>query len=519
MNNATCDNFNECMNFVNNKFVEAKIPLQIPQNFIVLTESFVEDVVATNFYVYQNLQNLLSELLSSWAPIFIPLCFCLCMAIAYTVRKYFTSIMALLSSEVIVMIALFAAPMTIPWKSQRFYIGLLFFASFLTIHSYVFDKIQKNSKSSKKNQQDVATRDNTENNNDKEIVDTEDNTWLSIYLETALFIRKQHSVSHADPKVSWKRLIYCFVVAFLADFATFLIKEFIPESIRYSNRYFFTSLIGGLWVLLAMDLSYCIANIFCDLVGKPIPFIYRHRHPFLSASISEFWGIRWNPIVGKLLQDSFYKPARRRGLSRPLCMIICFAGSALLHAYPLYVSTYSFLDAFMMGGFFVCQGFLILIEHGLFSVMGLSKYFDEHIMIKAGGAYTGAHFQWLVELSTVVAIVSTSYFIVDRHLTSMSSVEWIAFCAIPMISITGYTIFTAHNIAIADAHINNTRVFAQVVASKVMGWILTLTWVVLLLPLFCIPVLHAIETLHPKSYIAGPILRTIVKAMTDTNSV
>lgn len=503
-----CTNINQCAALMNKQIIEMKIP----GNLAVLSESFIVDIISTNLYVYENMNNLFMELIHSWAPFFIPCTFILCLIFAYVVRNYLTSLVALLSVEAVAMSALFIAPITVPWKSTRFYLGLLFFASFLTIHSNIFDKIQKQSKS------------NTSNtNNEPEALvtstskeESDDNTWLSIYLETALFIRKQHSLSHAEPRISWKRLVYCAVVGFLVDMSTFLIKEFIPVSIQPTNQYFFTSLIGGLWVLLAMDFTYCIANIVCDLIGKPIPHIYRHRHPFLSASISEFWGIRWNPIVGKLLQDSFYKPARRRGISRPLCMIICFAGSAALHAYPQYLSTYSTTDALMMGSFFVVQGCLILIEHALYRLIGMSKYFDEHIMIKAGGPFTGAHFQWLVELVTVTAIVSTCYFTIDRNLSVMSSAELIVCALLPFLAISGYALLTVHSIVLADSHIHNNRVFLQVVISKIVGWILTLALVVALLPLFCIPVLNAVDTLHPKSYVAGPILRTAMKAWNKT---
>ena len=95
----------------------------------------------------------------------------------------------------------------------------------------------------------------------------------------------------------------------------------------------------------------------------------------------------------------------------------------------------------------------------------------------------------------------------------MSYVEWGLFILFPICAVVGYAILTAHTIAIADTHINNNRIFVQIVASKVMGWLLTLAIVVVLLPLFCIPVLNAIGPMHPKSYIAGPVLRTIVKAM------
>lgn len=45
---------------------------------------------------------------------------------------------------------------------------------------------------------------------------------------------------------------------------------------------------------------------------------------------------------GKLLQEAFYKPVRRLGLSRVVAMLCCFTGSAVLHAFPQYISTYRF---------------------------------------------------------------------------------------------------------------------------------------------------------------------------------
>ena len=151
---------------------------------------------------------------------------------AYSVRTYFTSLISLISGEVLVMLALFIAPITVPWKAHRFYLGLLFFASFLTIHSYVFDKIQTkssknskvprvdskenvNEKSSNQPKDNSVKQANAVNGNETAESDNEDNTWLSIYLETALFIRKQHSLSHAEPKISKRRLLYLVVVGFL----------------------------------------------------------------------------------------------------------------------------------------------------------------------------------------------------------------------------------------------------------------------------------------------------------------
>ena len=70
-------------------------------------------------------------------------------------------------------------------------------------------------------------------------------------------------------------------------------------------------------------------------------FVYRagglrpptfHHRPILATSIAEFWGRRWNRIVGNWLFSAFYRPLavrRQAGLG----LIAAFLASAVLHLY------------------------------------------------------------------------------------------------------------------------------------------------------------------------------------------
>ena len=61
-------------------------------------------------------------------------------------------------------------------------------------------------------------------------------------------------------------------------------------------------------------------------------------------------------------QGSFYKPLRRMGLPQILCVMGCFVGSGLFHAWPVYVSTFSLTYSSWQLMFFVANGLLVIAE-------------------------------------------------------------------------------------------------------------------------------------------------------------
>ena len=58
-----------------------------------------------------------------------------------------------------------------------------------------------------------------------------------------------------------------------------------------------------------------------------------HNRPYLSRSVAELWGVRWNKVVGRWLRVSFYAPFARRGAPRA-GLVAAFAMSALLQRVP-----------------------------------------------------------------------------------------------------------------------------------------------------------------------------------------
>jgi Membrane bound O-acyl transferase family len=233
----------------------------------------------------------------------------------------------------------------------------------------------------------------------------------------------------------------------------------------------------------------------------------------MSTSLSEFWGVRWNPIIGKLLQESFYKPLRRFGVPRVWCIILCFAGSAMLHAMPQFLSTYSVSDCLMMASFFLGQGFLLLMELFFQRAAGLDKLEDASSPLKQGLV----KFQFAGEWLTCTTILYICYLVLEKHdITTHTelSVEEISI-ALALLTVTATTVMTLINGDISD-RVKSSDVRSGTIWSRwprnlyfFLGWLWAVGSVITMLPLFSMPVYHAVESLYTRSLVVGPLIRTL----------
>src|SRR4029077_9584942 len=87
------------------------------------------------------------------------------------------------------------------------------------------------------------------------------------------------------------------------------------------------------------------------------------RAPVRSRSLAEFWGLRWNRVVGLWLQRNIFDPVARRGAPR-LGILLAFVVSALLHVY-LVAPAAGLIPALWMGAFFLAHGALAAFERVL----------------------------------------------------------------------------------------------------------------------------------------------------------
>jgi hypothetical protein len=85
-----------------------------------------------------------------------------------------------------------------------------------------------------------------------------------------------------------------------------------------------------------------------------------HDHPILSRSLAEFWGRRWNRVVGHWLFATFYRPLALR--QHPgLALAASFGASALVHLY-FTAAAIGFGWSLIMASFFLLQIPLLWLE-------------------------------------------------------------------------------------------------------------------------------------------------------------
>lgn len=121
----------------------------------------------------------------------------------------------------------------------------------------------------------------------------------------------------------------------------------------------------GLRHLAGMAFAY----LGIEAMLRMFEFVYRaaglgppvlHDHPILSRSLAEFWGRRWNRVVGGWLFATCYRPLAIRG-RRVLGVLAAFVASAALHFYFTWAAV-GVRWAACMALFFLLQAPLLLLE-------------------------------------------------------------------------------------------------------------------------------------------------------------
>ena len=102
-------------------------------------------------------------------------------------------------------------------------------------------------------------------------------------------------------------------------------------------------------------------SVFSLIFGLKIPDL--HDAPYKARSLREFWGLRWNKLVGRWLREHCYAPLARRGYER-LALTATFVASATIH---LYIAS-ALLDVWwglIMAALFILQVPLLFVEDAL----------------------------------------------------------------------------------------------------------------------------------------------------------
>jgi len=121
--------------------------------------------------------------------------------------------------------------------------------------------------------------------------------------------------------------------------------------------------IGGAALVYALaEVAFAFLRGSYRLVGaRPPPL---HDDPILALSVGEFWGRRWNRVIGDWLAEHGHRPLARTG-HPALGVVTAFAWSAALHVH-FALAGVGVVGAAIMGSFFLVHAAIVLGERVLY---------------------------------------------------------------------------------------------------------------------------------------------------------
>lgn len=115
--------------------------------------------------------------------------------------------------------------------------------------------------------------------------------------------------------------------------------------------------------------------------------------------------------------------------------------------------------------------------------------------------------QFITETIVVICLLSLMYTIIEAPLhgkTGMSTAVLI---------VSGSTAYLRYKMLRASIHGKTSSISSikgeESFVGELLGWLWLLTTIFVLLPLFSIPILHAVEKLYSQSLVVGPVVRTL----------
>lgn len=155
---------------------------------------------------------------------------------------------------------------------------------------------------------------------------------------------------------SWVATALLAAVLLAAAYATVQGAEGYQGVARYALRWF----AGIVLMVAAFELLTAAFRIVAGALGLRAPAL--SDTPHRSRSIAEFWSVRWNLVVGKVLRDRVFTPLARR--STRLAVWATFGVSAAMHAYIMGIAAGT-VAAISSAAFFIVQPLLLAAERKL----------------------------------------------------------------------------------------------------------------------------------------------------------
>lgn len=162
----------------------------------------------------------------------------------------------------------------------------------------------------------------------------------------------------------------------LCGLSVYLITYFIDISNynnpnkQYNFLYFFISvIISDLYGMFSLQLfGRIIQFTWLVIFGITLPDLM--KSPYLSKTLAEFWGIRWNIVIQDILKVYVYNYLKKNyKVSKSFAAACTFFASGIIHIIPVFVGLRNDIEAgIMMQSYFVIQFLLMYVERKILHV-------------------------------------------------------------------------------------------------------------------------------------------------------
>jgi len=169
----------------------------------------------------------------------------------------------------------------------------------------------------------------------------------------AIAVPDMRHVARIRPSLARPELVRVLAFGLIGALAmTLLVHVPLPTIARW--------IVGGVFAYVTLDAFVALVIVIWRGAGFDVTRASIHDDPLLSRTVVEFWGRRWNRVVGSLLRSFFFMPFARRG--RPwLGIAAAFAASTLLHVYLAWIVVGA-RGALLWGIFFAAQLPIVWLE-------------------------------------------------------------------------------------------------------------------------------------------------------------
>lgn len=335
-----------------------------------------------------------------------------------------------------------------------------------------------------------------------------------------IFYNAQGFVEDSDGELYLGWMIVSFLhficTLFVGDGCVLVLFQVMPYyQMQYQDHMHFSGLLIGIWLYCGLELAYVGHELLLFACGSKLNKYMRHSTPIVSVSLSEFWSVRWNPVIMKLLQSSFYIPLRQRGFHPVLGVLITFCGSAWLHAFPQYVHSFNIDDSVRVALFFIFHGVLVAVERAfieyttkytgsVFSISSQTVYVPKRHSIEFDGEF--------LCVINFLFFLSIACYVPCYVAASWQEKQSAAFDDVLHLLVISFAVVL---LSIVLEHHRNTSCSLTPgrTIAIVFGWLWTVSCLYASLPLLARPAISVLQSSYSASFFAGPVLRHFVESV------